>query len=243
MKNENVNNEEFDKCLSYCKAIYEYEENVNSFCKSLNEIKEEGYLVYLDDYSDIKELLNYNNSKKFLNGNNKNKKNFYFNINKFNQIKLLEPIKIKSIDHLDNIIINIGCILITKELFELLSNNKEKPISFIANKNKITLLLKNKEKLDLNHSNFIMELDKSSHNDNNEIKDIYNSMGAYLLFENSIINNSIEDRAKYGLLLKKTWIDEWKNYSNYENIQSKYFIELTNYNKKKPSKIIITLKK
>ena len=116
MKNENINDKEFDKFLSYNKAIYEYEENVNSFSRAINKITEEGYLVYLDDYNAIKELLNYNNYKNFLNAKNKNIKNSCFNINKFNQIKLLEPIKIKSADYIKNIILTVGCILITKEL-------------------------------------------------------------------------------------------------------------------------------
>ena len=228
MKNENINDKEFDKFLSYNKAIYEYEENVNSFSKSRNIITEKGYLVYLDDYNAIKELLNYNNYKKFLNVNNKYIKNSCFNINKFNQIKLLEPIKIKSADYIKNIILTVGCILITKELLELISNKNEKPISFNADKNKITLSIKNNEKLEFNHTNFILNLETLDKNSPNykEINDIYESIIKYFTFENEIANNLIEDRDKYGLLLKKTWIDEWKKYSNYDNIKSKYFNEL-----------------
>ena len=243
MKNENINDKEFDKFLSYNKAIYEYEENVNSFSRAINKITEEGYLVYLDDYNAIKELLNYNNYKKLLNAKNKNIKNSYFNINKFNQIKLLEPIKIKSADYIKNIILTVGCVLITKELFELISNKKEKSIFFNADKNKITLSIKNNEKLEFNHTNFILNLETLDKNSPNykEINDIYESIINYFTFENEIANNLIEDRDKYGLLLKKTWIDEWKKYSNYDNIKSKYFNELQKVNTKrlKPNNIII----
>ena len=240
MKKENIRNEEFDKFLNYIKIIHEYEENVESFSKSPNEIKEEGYLIYKDDYDELKDLLNYNNYKKYLNYDKKGNKP-YFNINKFNQIKLLEPIKIKSIDYIKNIIINIGCILVTREIFELVSNKKEKPFAFTANKSKITLSIKYNETLEIDHKNFILDnnsFDKNSPN-YNEIMEIFESINKYSSFENSITNNLIDNRQKYGLLLRKAWIDEWKNYSNYENIKNKYFNEINPKINSKQKNIII----
>ena len=232
MKNGDINNKEFEKFLEYNKIINDYEESVDSITRSGKEMKDTGYLVYNNDYNELKQMLSYNYYKKNLNGDIKKKMFPYFDIDKFNKIKPLEPIKIKSADYIKNIIINFDCILVTEKVINIFSHKKENLLSFTAKNDKITLSINHKEKLELKHKNFI--LDKGSYDKNepynNEINNIFNSINAFFKFENKIANNLVEDRTKYGLLLKKSWIDEWKDYSNYEYIKKNYLNEIKNNN-------------
>ena len=146
MKYGKVNFSQNDELSKYRNAIFEYEKRVESLSKSKTTKEEIGYLVYYDDYIELKSILNCD--KKCYN----QKANI-----KVNTINKLEPIDIKSANYLKDIIINIKCVLVTEELFELLSNKNKKDISFLVDNQNLTLILSDKEKMKLIHKKFCLD--------------------------------------------------------------------------------------
>jgi hypothetical protein len=175
----------------------------------------------------LKTNLNYKACKDLIIGRKDKRITLKFDEKIFSQIKQLKPIKIKSKEYLKNIILNIKCVLITEELFDLISND-EKPISFKAKKNNLILKSKSGEEIELKHTNLVLDcssLDKKESGEN-EIKIILDSMWYYFKFVNDL-SNKLNDtnqnqKNETGYLVEKSWIDEWKNYSNYEYFKVNY---------------------
>ena len=231
IKNEEKDKEKFKE---YNISIFEYEKKIDSYIQSKKAIEDKGYLVDYEDFNELKQNLDYNSNKFYIKNNLENRISMKFIRTKFDKIKKLEPIKVKSIDYIKNIIINMKCILITEDLSCLISN-KEKPLSFKVNNDNLVFKIKIGEELNLKHKNFILDdqsFDKKESSDN-EIRILFDSMWNYFKFENDIINklngiDPINQKNEYNYLVKKSWLDEWKNYSNYENYKKKYFNENKN---------------
>ena len=232
MKNGNVNDKENEELLKYKNAFFEYEKRVESLSKSITTKEEIGYLVYYDDFLKLKEILNYSNKRSYQRTN----KNFSLSNNKFEEIKMLEPIEIKSANYIKDIIININCVLVTKEFFDLISNKNNNTISFLIDKNNLTLILKYKEKLQVKHKKFLLDDFSFDYEESRykEIENIYQSIKNYYTYENNIINELQKGKNNgHGYLISKDWIDKWKSYANYEKIKNNYFSENFNNNKNK----------
>ena len=221
MKYGKVNNSQNDELSKYRNAIFEYEKRVESLSKSKTTKEEIGYLVYYDDYIELKSVLNCH--KKWYN----QKANI-----KVNTINKLEPIDIKSANYLKDIIINIKCVLVTEELFELLSNKNKKDISFLVDNQNLTLILRDKEKMKLIHKKFILDDITFDLNEPGlrDVKNILDAIWNYFSCENGIINGLKNNSTNqgHGYLVSKSWIDKWKNYSNYEYIKNKYLLKNIN---------------
>jgi len=213
---ENEKNKEFEEFIKLITSLNNYEKRIESINNSFNSDNDIGYLVDKDEFIEIKNSINYKTNKNYLNPYKEDQLFSEFKISKFENVKKLDAIEINSADYIKNIILNLNCVLITKELFGLVNINTKKQISFIAKKGNLTLILKNNEKLDLSPNNFI--LDNSSFNKiipknsvKNEINLICEQMLKFYEFENKSFQKD-----NSGYLLKKEWFDEWKNYSNYE---------------------------
>ena len=172
-------------------------------------------------------MLNYNHYKTYIKRGKEEKINTLFNSNNFDKIEKLKAIEAKSPHYIKNIIININCVLITEELFNLISNTKEKPITFIVQKKDLTLKLKNMRQIELKHRNFVLDnfsFDKNE-KDYDEIKNISDSMWIYFAFESQIVSQLNQKKKNYGsgFLVRSSWLGEWKKYTNYEYLKEKYF--------------------
>ena len=212
--------EEFKEFVDLLDSIDKYDKRIESIKKSGRIRDEKGYLVENSEFIELKNKINYKRNRGYLYLNEDKLYSEFKNI-QFERNQKLQPIKIYSADYIKNIIINLDCVLIMKELFKLVNINKTNEVSFDADNNKITLFLKGNEKIELTHRNLI--LDKYSFDKNisinNEIQLIFDSINNFFKFENNIMNKQNDNMKKTGYLLKKSWIDEWKNFSNYEYIK------------------------
>jgi len=131
-------------------------------------------------------------------------------------------------------------IFINHELWELIcdkDNQYEDSIMYKVNSNDITFSLDNIE-LSFKHNNNIIDKNafKNSSRYNKNYKSIYesnydklkvisNSVIKYYNFENKILDDlkkQSNNSTSYEFLISKEWIDNWKKFSNYENIKTKY---------------------
>ena len=240
---ENGKSDEFEEFIKLITSINDYEKRIESLKDSNNKYNDIGYLVDNDEFKEIKNYINYAKNRGYINPIIKNKLSAGFKSSKFQNIKKLEAIEINSADHIKDILINFDCVLITKELFDLININKRKQIKFNATNINITLFINNNEKIELSHRNFVLDNSSSINNIpinsvDNKIKPIYEQMINYFKFENGIINKSNYEKERFGFLVEKTWIDEWKNYSNYDFVKKNYF-EKNNLNINPKEKKII----
>ena len=216
----------YDELIKYNNSILEYDKEVSEFNKSSLPIESKGYLIYNSDFYKLKELLNYN-SYKMRDKHRKNKtKKFDFKEEDIKKIKKLEVIKIISEEFIKDKILYNDCVLITEKLQDLISNKYGNCIKFTAQKGKIILFIKHNKQLEFKHNNLILSLQRKDSKED-EIKNIYDSMLKYFIFENKIIEQLNENYPIYGsaLLVGKNWLDKWKKYSNYEQIKENYLIQ------------------
>ena len=232
-----MKNGKIEEFKDYIHSIFNYEKKLDQLIKPTKEIEGKGYLVFTDDFVDFKNKLNYKNCKKYYSLKEDNELESLFDLNNFNQVKRIEPIEIKSVNFIKNIIININCVLITEELFKIIDSNKIGTIEFKAQNKNLTLFLNNNEQLKLTHNKFILDTSSFEKNDpcKEEIKNIFDSIENYYKFENNFIKDIKEKMSKtaYGFLVSKSWFDEWKNYSNYENLKNYFSDNFISYEKKK----------
>ena len=227
--------QKFDKFIEYNNSISDYDEKISFIYLTTDSIEGKGYLVDYDKFYKLKQLLNYNHYKAYIKRGKEEKINTLFNSNNFDNIEKLKAIEAKSPHYIKNIIINMDCSLITEELFNLISNTKEKPITFIVQKKDLTLKLKNMRQIELKHRNFVLDnfsFDKNE-KDYDEIKNISDSMWIYFAFESQIISQLNQKKKNYGsgFLVRSSWLGEWKKYTNYEYLKEKYFNQYEKYNK------------
>ena len=225
----------FQRFIEYNNSIYDYDKKISSFDKSPDSIEGKGYLVDYDNFHKLKQLLNYDHFKTYKKRGKEEKINTLFNSNNFDKIEKLKAIEARSPYYIKNIIININCVLITEELFNLVFFTKEKPITFSVQKKNLTLKLKKMQLLELKHNNLVLDYSSFDKNeeDYDEIKNIYDSIRNYFTLENKIIEQLNQNKIKYGygLLVRNSWLNEWKKYTNYEYLKEKYFYQYEKYNK------------
>ena len=147
-------------------------------------------------------------------------------------IKPIVPIDIKSIEYIKNKIININCVLITEELFDLISpsnKNYRNIISYEGQNNKLILIFQNKGNLVLTHKNFFLNILSFSkeESDIDDINSIFEKTRNYFSFENNFIVNLEGERKITALynLMQKDLLDGFKQFSNYECLKNNYYNE------------------
>ena len=220
----------FEEFKAYNKAIFDYEQKIDLLEKTKKKNSGKGYLVFYDDLTEIKKVLNYNNYK--VNKYSENKILSIFKQSKYETMKKLESINVKSAEYLKNLIININCVLITEELFDLINDNIKNQISYSVQDRILNLFINNNKSLELTHRYF--KLNEFSYDMTDptykDISNILDSMWNFFNFEqkmNNQFNRNIGNKGK-GFLVKKTWLDEWKMFSNYDYFKDKYFFQVEN---------------
>jgi len=148
----------------------------------------------------------------------------------------LVPIDIKSIEYIKNKIININCVLITEELFNLISSNNKNNKNIILYEvqgDSLTLFFKKSEKLELKHYKLLLD-NKSINRDEpgyDEINNILEKMRNYNTSENNVVKYLLDKKVNNGDcgLVKKSVIDDFKKFSDYEYFKNNYFHDNNNY--------------
>jgi hypothetical protein len=179
---------------------------------------ENGYIIKLKDYQILKEKIN-----KYQENKNNNQNNEF-------KIEKIENIKFNNKEELINLINNNNeFIIITKELSDILCKETKEDNSYIYMIQKDCLkLILNKDILSFYHNDNI--LDQISYMVYNEekYKNLSKQIKEYYNFENNIIMNLESDSSNglkdIGYLVNKTWVDEWKNYTLYDDIKNNFLI-------------------
>ena len=225
--------------LRYQKAIYKFEKNLEEIYSdnNINNNKEyEGHLINLKDYEGFIKKIDYEKNKNSINNSVIDE-----NISDSEKIYTIKQIEFITSQYLLNMIYNDNkYIIINNGLWEILCNKGEEnklSIKFEIKPNYITLKLIDGKKLVFSNyslsKNIIIERYHFSstysdiHNTSNydEIKNIYNIIEKYYNFEKKFLKdlkNSKYLYQDYGYFVDKNWIDEWKLYSNYEEIKINY---------------------
>ena len=224
--------------LKYQKAIYKFNkklEEIYSYNNSNNNREYKGHLINLKDYEDFIKKINYEKNKYSVNNSVVDE-----NISDSEKIYKIKQIEFITSQYLFNMIYNDNkYIIINNDLWKILCNKGEENnllIKFEINSNNITLKLIDGKKLvfsNYSSSKNIIEryhfasTDSDIHNTSNydEIKNIYNVIEKYFNFEKKFLKdlkNSKYSVQNSGYFVDKNWIDEWKLYSNYEEIKINY---------------------
>ena len=232
-ENNNINLDEF---INYNESILNYEKKIETINKSNQLIKGKGYLVDSTEFNELKKLLNYDKCKSYISSNNNYMINSIFKSTNFQNEDKLVPIDIKSIEYIKSKIINIDCVLITEELFDLISpNNKNNRniVSYEGQNDKLTLIFQYNGKLELTHKNFFLNIlsFKKEETDVDDIKSIYEKTRNYFFFENNLIEllESKKQKIVFCNLVKKDLLDEFKQFFNYEYLKNKYYNDNKSY--------------
>ena len=205
---------------NFRKALSDFEKYIKDiYSKNISvETENQGYLINLEDYEKIKEIID----------------NYEVNINDCGKIFQIKQIEFKTPQYLIYMILNENkYIFINNELWRLICDKElinESPITYKVNNNDITFNL-DKIELSFNHNENIIDktsLISSSNykSDFEKITKVYDSIICYDKFENKILkalkNKKYIDDKSNGFLLSNEWINKWKKITNYENIKSDY---------------------
>ena len=207
--------------------------------------KYKGYIIYLKEYEEFKENINYNKVKSFYSSQTIEKQKILeqFDINKFKKIKNFKTIEFNTPRYLFyKISSNEKFIIINEELCKFIENiDKEKP-SFIEyiieNKNLVTIKFQNGENIklwinrniineySLNYSGKVEEFKHYIDEYKNILKDINSFNEIEKQFIDNLYKKENESSPKSGYLIKNSWINNWKKITNYEKIKT--LIKLNN---------------
>ena len=209
MQNELLNEEIKNAFIKYENSIYK-----------LNE-KYKGYLIDIKDYKNIKEKIEYGKDLQNMNLYNSDYKSF-LNV---------KQIEYKTYSYLLNMILNGNeFIIINEELWKILSKKEENdPIEFMINNNKITVYLDDNRYLKFSQSKngniileeSLLEKDNLDFTNYNKIFPFYNQIENYYNFEKEFLKDLSEPNCKqkeYFLITKK-WLDQWMEYSHYQEFR------------------------
>ena len=205
----------FDIYMSYNQALYHYEEVIEG---NINNLK--GYLIKLEDFKRIKELISYDDYKYDL---GRSEMKLTFSEEKISQIKKIEKVNITSLKGLI-VMINKGneYQLITEDLYKVLSDDSQNDTPFLFSKKDYKIVINEKiyfDKMEISKYSLSYDSNNIYQPFINEIKKLCKSIIKYYEFEIDFINRH---KQEYGYFISKKWIDEWKKLSNYEEIKKKY---------------------
>ena len=228
---ENNNNEEIiNKVYEYCKAISKYEKKVELISKNYKWVETyEGYIIDLKEYNELKDSIHYDNLKEYITDEElcKDKIKEFLESEKIINIKEISMIKeIKNKKKLKKLIEDKNEFkLINKDLYDIIYKKKEeiKPIVYIIDFPSLLLLLSKGEIVSFSINNNILNRDSFISYGEIKILNLAKSLYEFHNFttkiEMNLKNKPIGDYKDCGYLVSKEWIDNWKNYSNYDRIQ------------------------
>ena len=202
----------------YLNAIIRFEKTIKDNYNQLNEKMENGYIIKLKDYQILKEKIN-----KYQENKNNNQNNEF-------KIEKIENIKFNNKEELINLINNNNeFIIITKELSDILCKESKGDNSYfyIIQKDCLKLVLKNHMISFFHNDNILDQISYMVYNEE-KYKNLSKQIKEYYNFENNIIMNLESDSSNglkdIGYLVDKTWVDEWKNYTLYDDIKNNFLI-------------------
>ena len=117
------NSENYQKFLNYNFAFQENEISILSIIQTNNKelINEKGYIIKLNDYEELKNLINYKKYKNYY-YNAPDKIKAFFNNDNISKIKRIKGIKYRTSRYIINMLLNNNkYILITPKLYDLIS--------------------------------------------------------------------------------------------------------------------------
>ena len=238
-KNENSN--KLTEYIKYIEALSNFDKHLEYISKIDNPFNTYNeYLVNYKDFEELKKNINYDKYKSFGTREKKDYENI-FNSNKAMKLMKIKQIEFKTNRYLINMLLNGNqFIFITKELFEVIGNDKERyeyPIEYKIDNNTLIISFKEEKKLIFSYQkNNIINIYNYKKDDSNydssfkEINKINKDINEYYKFEKEFresLNNkktsfSLDYHKKEGYLINKEWIDTWKRYTNYDEIKNKY---------------------
>ena len=226
-----------NKSIQLIFAIYKYEKFIDFIYTNIKkDMTYKGYIIKLEDYQNLKKKVNYND---FYNDKEKN-----LNYNKINELMnpketqiddKIETIIFKSPQDLINLIKKKNeYLIINEDLFNIICNQKKniQYYSYIIDKNNLVLVFDNGEAVQFYHSNNILDEISYLICKDNKLVELSNKIMVYYDYENQIkkkleingsSNNIQENEYEIGYLINKNWIDQWKEYTNYNNIKRNLF--------------------
>lgn len=201
---------------------------------SSNEItKSRGYLLNIKTINDMKEKYFYNIFKNYLSDSSNFELYFYQKFkagiphcNYDDKIFITSKELVKSLEENNEyVLVNFNIWKMTKNST---FNKKEGLISYENNSDYLILFLNSIETVYFSPNSSIISKNsffKSENIKQSEINKIYKSIPVYFMFEAEIINDlrqlKTEDK-KEGYLISKQWLNDWKKYSDYENIKKNF---------------------
>ena len=239
-EDDKINNQLLIIKYKYKYAIFNFEKYLEKIYSKISSIRysytqyEEGYIINLEDYENLKKNINYNMFNSNYNLDN-------ITLSDDEKIYKIKQIPFKSSQYLINMIYNDNkYIIINSDLWKIICENgqeNEPPIKYEINSSNIIIKFNNDRKLVFSYYNNKNIIGKSgfytTNNSNyesnySEIEKIYKDIKNYYNFEKEFCYNLKKEtksyNRSYGYLVDKKWVDEWKFYSNYEVIKN-YFLE------------------
>ena len=234
---ENDNEKKIDpnKVYNYVKAIFNYERKVEK--NSTNyvwDVTDLGYIIKLKDYEKFKSKIKYDELQKYINDENLYKKeiNNLIESNEINDI-LIDFKSLKNInkEEFKDKIINqkLQYKLIYKDIWDVIYKPEKSSLMYSIDYPETTIYLENgkgkDEKSSISFScinNNILNQDSLVSIGGDKLMNIAKSIIEFHKFENEIESNlkdKKEDIKKCsGYFINKNWVDNWKNYIDYERI-------------------------
>ena len=210
-----------------------FSQNYKNDSSSNEIIKSDGYLINIKTINDLKEKYYYNIFKNYL-SDSSNFELYFYQIFKAgiphgnNEEKIFIASKelIKSFEE------NNEYVLVNYKIWKMTKNSnfdkKKGLISYKNNSEYLILYLNNIETVYFSPNSSIINKNSFFQSENikqNEINKIYKSISVYFMFETNIINGlrqlKIEGQNE-GYLISKKWLNDWKKYSDYENIKRNF---------------------
>ena len=216
--------EELNDYLNAFSKLEEYIKNSNEKAKT-SEINEEGYLVNCQYYDHLLQLV--------LKKKNEAEMNIRPNL-RDDQNEYLYKLPTESKDNLKNDINNgYSFLIINKDFYNEICEKKDShKINYKISKEYITIrdgfnsmIFKNGFNNIINKSTYLENNNNTTQNNgantpNQSLNDIYNDIINYYNSENDIIQKTKSTRQEefQGYLIDNTWVEKWKNFSDYNNI-------------------------
>jgi len=227
---EEKNKENVEILYSYNMTLFEYENQIGKINENIEWNKTlYGFIIDLKDYEDLKKKIQYEKLKEYFNNEQLCKKK----INEIINTMDIEGIKLKKIDRLEikdsNQLVQFlqdkkEYKLINVELWKkicLKEKENKSPILYYIEFPEITLYLNKNDLITFFCKDNILNNELYITSGNNKVMNISKSIIEYYNLINKMkknMTNKVHTKEK-GYLVSKTWIDNWKNYVDFNSIK------------------------
>ena len=234
-ESDNENKVDPNQVYNYVKAIFNYEKEVEKI--STNYTWNEthfGYIIKLKDYEQLKNKVKCDDLKKYINDENlcKQEINKLIESNEINDHLLTGFDRLRDIDRedfIDSLKNKEVYKLINKDLWDVIYRQEKSSLMYLVDYPEMTIYLSKKNEKDIIPfsciNNNILNQDSLISFGGDKIMNIAKSIIEFHKFEAEIESNlkdKKEDIKKCsGYFISKNWVDNWKNYIDYDRINFK----------------------